>query len=74
MVRKWAKIVKGHLYGWKKDSSDSTRHKILDIAVKKDGYATIVRRLNQLRNVTKDRSTKSIAGKDMKYLKDKHNK
>ena len=72
--RKWAKIVPGHLYGWKKDQSDSTRHRILNNAVKKDSYATIVRRLNQLKNVTKDRETKSIVKKDMGYLKKKYKK
>ena len=69
--RKWAKIVPGHLYGWKKEQSDMSRHRILNNAVKKDGYATIVRRLNQLKNVTKDRQTKSAAAKDMEYLKKK---
>jgi hypothetical protein len=68
---KWAKIVPGHLYGWKKDQSDTRRHAILNKAVKKDSYATITRRLNQLRNVTKDRETKRIVQKDMEYLKQK---
>ncbi|MBW2994941.1 hypothetical protein KY312_01175 [Candidatus Woesearchaeota archaeon] len=72
--RKWARIVPGHLYGWKKDQSDLTRRRILNKAVKKDSYATIVRRLNQLKNVTKDRQTKSIATKDMEYLKKKYRK
>ncbi len=70
--RKWAKVVPGHLYGWKKSQSDSTRQKILNAAVKKDSYATIVRRLNQLRNLTKDRQTKSVIRKDMGYLKKKY--
>ena len=72
MVRKWAKVVPGHLYGWKKTQSDSTRHSILNKAVKKDSYATIIRRLNQLRNLTKDRETKSVIKKDMEYLKKKY--
>jgi len=71
-IIKWAKVVPGHLYGWKKELSDSKRHSILNIAVKKDSYATIVRRLNQLKNLTKDRQTKSIAQKDMEYLKKKY--
>lgn len=72
--RKWAKIEKGHLYGWKKTQSDRTRHGILNKAVKKDSYATIVRRLNQLRNVTKDRATAKLMEKDMAYLKKKYRK
>lgn len=67
--RKWAIVVPGHLYGWKKEYSESTRRKILKKAVKKDSYATIVRRLNQLRNLTKDSRTKAAAKKDMAYLK-----
>lgn len=73
-VRKWSKIVPGQLYGWKKTHADSTRRAILDKAVKKDGYATIVRRLNQTRNVTKDRETEKLMEKDMAYLKKKYRK
>jgi hypothetical protein len=61
-------------WGWKKTQSDSTRHAILNKAVKKDSYATIIRRLNQLRNITKDRKTKKTMEKDMEYLKKKYKK
>ena len=71
MVIKWAKVKSGGLYGWKKTQADSTRHAILNKAVKKDSYATIVRRLNQLRNITKDKETKKLMEKDMAYLKKK---
>ncbi|MBW2982129.1 hypothetical protein KY343_04575 [Candidatus Woesearchaeota archaeon] len=74
MPRKWAKVMPGGLYGWKKTQSDSARHAILNKAVKKDSYATIIRRLNQLRNVTKDKETKKAMEKDMQYLKEKHKK
>jgi len=74
MVRKWAKIEKGHLYGWKKTQSDTRRHTILSSAVKKDSYATIVRRLNQLKNVTRDAGTKKTTAKDMLFLKKKFKK
>lgn len=73
-IRKWSKIIKGHLYGWKKSQKELIRHKILDRIVKKDSYATAVRRLNQLKNVTKDLKTKVIAKKDMLYLKKKYKK
>lgn len=72
--RKWAKVTPGGLYGWKKTQSDSTRHAILNKAVKKDSYATIIRRLNQLRNITKDRETKQRMEEDMEYLKKKYKK
>ena len=72
MQKKWAKVVPGHLYSWKKDQADSTRRRILNQAVKKDSYATIVRRLNQLRNLTKDKETQRVAKKDMEYLKKKY--
>ncbi len=72
--KKWAKVVPGHLYGWSKTQSDARRHATLNVAVKKDSYATIVRRLNQLRNLTKDIGTKTIVKKDMAYLKEKYRK
>jgi hypothetical protein len=72
--RKWAKVKAGGLYGWKKTQSVVTRHRILNQAVKKDSYATIIRRLNQLRNITKDRETKQCMEEDMGYLKKKHKK
>jgi len=71
-VVKWAKVEKGALYGWKKDMPEAKRHALLDRAVKKDSYATIVRRLNQLRNLTKDQGTKKVAKQDMDYLKKKY--
>ena len=70
--KKWAKVEPGKLYGWEKDQSDTRRRAILNQAVKKDSYATIVRRLNQLRNLTKDKETKMVAKKDMEYLKKKY--
>jgi len=74
MVRKWAKVKAGGLYGWKKTQADSTRRAILNKAVKKDSYATIIRRLNQLINITKDKATKTAMKKDMAYLQKKHKK
>ena len=65
-------MVSGHLYGWSKNLSATKRRGILEKAIKKSSYATIVRRLNQLRNVTKDQSTKKVAQSDMIYLKKKY--
>ncbi len=69
MVKKWAKF-KGHL-GWHKDMPIAKRHKLLVTKVKKDSYATIIRRLLQLANITKDKATERIARADMAYLKKK---
>ena len=69
MVRKWAKF-KGHL-GWKKEMPEAKRHKLLVSKVKRDGYATIIRRLLQLANITKDKATRKEARADMAYLRAK---
>lgn len=73
-MKKWAKIEKGHLYGWKKTQSNAKRRAVLSSAVKKDSYATIVRRLNQLKNVTRDIGTKKVVAKDMLFLKKRFKK
>lgn len=73
-TKKWARMEKGHLYGWKKTQGEQRRHIILYSAAKKDSYATIIRRLNQLKNITKDRETKKAAAKDMLFLKKKFKK
>lgn len=64
----------GHLYGWKHTMSAARRHLILVKAVRKDGYATIIRRLNLLRNFTHrtSPSTARAAGADMAWLKAKY--
>ena len=67
--RKWAKFGQGFLKGWTKSMPDKKRLELLKSMIKKDSYAKVVRRLNQLRNVTKDTETKKKAGKDMAALK-----
>lgn len=57
---------------WHADSKAETRRKILASLVKKRGYATVVRELNALRNVTTDAKTKQAAEADMKWLKKKY--
>jgi len=68
-VRKWAKFGEGYLSGWSKKMPDKKRLELLKRLVKKESYATVIRRLNQLRNVTKDIATKKKAAKDMASLK-----
>ena len=68
---KWAHFEAGKLGGWSKKLPQAKRHSLLEKLVKKDGYATAVRRLLQLRNVTKDKETIKKATSDMAYLKKK---
>ena len=70
-VVKWAKFEEGSLGGWKKAMPAAKRREILEKLVKKDSYATVVRRLLQLHNVTKDEETVKKAAADMAYLKKK---
>lgn len=68
---KWAHFESGKLGGWSKKLPQARRHFLLEKLVKKDGYATAVRRLLQLRNVTKDKGTVQKATSDMAYLRKK---
>ena len=70
-TRKWAKFEEGALGGWKKDLPAIKRRAILSKLVKKDSYATVVRRLLQLHNVTKDKPTVKATSADMEFLKKK---
>ena len=70
-VRKWAHFESGKMGGWSKKLPQSTRREILEKLVKRDSYATVIRRLLQLRNVTKDRETVRKASADMSYLRKK---
>lgn len=66
--KRWFKPM-GKLYGWTKDGSVSARREALGKSVRHDGYATTVRRLNALRNVSTDRKTDRVAKEDMNWLK-----
>ena len=57
---------------WKASHKAASRRRVLSALVKKRGYATVVRELNALRNVTTDRKTKKAATADMKWLKKKY--
>ena len=71
--RRWSpKVKKGGLSGWGKYKSDRSRHEALNKHVKSDGYATIMRRLNWLKNVTADTETKARAKEDIKYLQQRY--
>ena len=68
-VRKWAHFESGKLGGWSKSLPQAKRRAILEKLVKRDGYAPVIRRLLQLRNVTKDQETVAKASADMIYLR-----
>jgi len=68
-VRKWAHFESGKLGGWSKKLPQAERRKLLEKLVKRDGYAPVIRRLLQLRNVTKDQETVRKATADMAYLR-----
>ncbi len=70
-VRKWAHFESGKLGGWSKSLPQTKRRRILEKLVKRDGYAPVIRRLLQLRNVTKDQETVMKASNDMLYLRKK---
>ena len=57
---------------WKASHKAAYRRRVLSALVKKRGYATVVRELNALRNVTTDAKTKQAATADMKWLKKKY--
>ena len=57
---------------WHADNKASTRRKVLAGLMKSRGYATVVRELNALRNVTTDRKTKRAASSDLKWLQKQH--
>jgi hypothetical protein len=58
----------GLLYGWTKKMPAGERRRILRRIVRREGYATAVRRLNALRNKSTDRETDAAAKADMLYL------
>jgi hypothetical protein len=66
------KIQPGKLKGWKKSLPAGRRRSILNGLVRSDGYATVIRRLNALRNISKDPGTDRAVNADIKYLQKKH--
>ena len=62
------RLKRGGLMGWKKSQKASTRHGHLRKVVKKDGYATAVRRLVALENLSRDPGTDKAAHADVKWL------
>lgn len=57
---------------WHAHDSAKKRRKVLDGLVKERGYATVVRELNALHNVTVDRKTKMATESDLRYLQAKY--
>lgn len=75
MGKKWTQGVEvkaGKLGGWEKDMKPGERRRILAGLVKKDGYATVVQRLNFLVNASQDKGTQGVARSDMKWLQEEY--
>lgn len=77
MGEKWARKVhlQGHLSGWHEDEGERTRHEALNRTVRRDGYATTIRRLDFIANVAnRSNNTKlhRVARSDIKWLERKH--
>lgn len=63
-------VKEGGLAGWTKDMSQKERLTILHRLVRKDGYATVIRRLNFLINIGQDPETDKAAKSDMAALQE----
>ncbi len=59
----------GKLHGWKKSQAAGTRHRILRNLVRREGYATITRRLTALKNISPDAGTDRAVNADLNYLR-----
>lgn len=70
-AKRWFK-PKSTMQGWNIKMSAASRRRILSHMVRTQGYATVVRKLNALKNVSTSRSVDRIATVDMKYLKRKY--
>ncbi len=71
--QKWGKkidVKEGALGGWRKDMPQKQRLDILKRVVRKDGYSTVIRRLNFLINIGSDPETDRAAKSDMKALQE----
>lgn len=63
-------VKEGGLAGWTKDMPQKDRLTILHRLVRKDGYATVIRRLNFLINIGQDPATDRAAKSDMDALQE----
>ncbi|MFH1743767.1 MAG: hypothetical protein ABIH23_32585 [bacterium] len=70
--KRFANITPGMLQGWSKDKPQQSRMKILTRLVNQDEYDVVIKRLNQIANVTWDISTVKKMRSDMWKLKKKY--
>ncbi len=70
--KQWYEPREGALRGWQACLPASERRRILRRIVRREGYATAIRRLNSLRNVSTNRETDHAAKMDMEYLRRKY--
>lgn len=74
VARRWFVAEKGALKGWKAEMPATKRRTILNRMVRTDSYATTIRRLNALKNVSTSRKADASASADMAYLRNKYRK
>ena len=70
--KQWFEPKEGALRGWQASMPATERRRILRGIVRREGYATAVRRLNALRNVSTNREADHAAKMDMEYLRRKY--
>lgn len=59
----------GALKGWSKDRPAKERRKALEKITKREGCATVIRRLTLLQNITTDKPTERLAMEDKEWLR-----
>lgn len=62
----------GKLRGWRKDEDPSTRRRILEGIVRREGYATATRRLVALKNISPDAGTDRAVNADLNWLRENY--
>lgn len=67
-VRKWAKFGSGYLPGWSKHRTPGQRRAALERLTAREGCVRVIRKLTQLRNVTRDHPTAAKAKADARWL------
>jgi len=74
--RKLFTLKKGSLikYGYSVHSSAKIRHNALNNAIKEYGYSTLIKKINAIRILSKNKSPKNsnIYTRDIKYLQNKY--
>lgn len=57
-------------YGYKTSKDDNKRHNSLKKASKKHGTLTVLKRLNLIRNLSRNKKAEKVLSSDVKYMSD----